>query len=220
MPIVQPDLDKICSEAIVPALTSSGLDPRRVDKHNEGGLLKSEIIGFINESEIIVADLTNEKSECYLEIGYTMSLGKFRDLILTCREDHSPNSPNHDPTGPRLHFDLAGYDILFCHPDELGKLRSDLEKKAKRRFRLVSRDPDVQDDLWSDPWFADQWETGTLRPSEEGFPGGIGIGFSVVSGMQSILQPQLLNAADLAQVKSDDWPIGIVPMGKNAPKAK
>lgn len=220
MQIGQPDLDKMCGEVIVPALNASGLDPRRVDKHSEGGLLKSEIVGFIKESEIIVADLTNERPNCYLEIGYAMGLGKFPNLILTCREDHSPNSPNHDPSGPRIHFDLAGYDILFWHPDDLGKFRSDLEKKTRRRLRLVSRDADVQDDLWSDPWFAEQWETGTHRLSTEGFPGGMGIGFTVVGGMQSISQPQLLNAADFAQVASFGWPIGIVPTGKNAPKVK
>ncbi len=54
-------LDRLYTDAIVPALIACGLDPKRVDKHNEGGLLKSEIIRFINDSDIIVADLTNER---------------------------------------------------------------------------------------------------------------------------------------------------------------
>ena len=47
MQIGDADLDRACAEAIVPAVEASGLDARRVDKHNEGGLLKSEIINFI-----------------------------------------------------------------------------------------------------------------------------------------------------------------------------
>jgi hypothetical protein len=36
------DLDNICKDVFVPVLKACGLDPKRVDKHNEGGLLKSK----------------------------------------------------------------------------------------------------------------------------------------------------------------------------------
>jgi len=49
MQIGEPGLDSICERAMVPALKACGFDPKRVDKHNQGGLLKSEIIGFIEE---------------------------------------------------------------------------------------------------------------------------------------------------------------------------
>ena len=42
MQIGNPDLDKVCENAILPALRASNLDPKRVDKHNKGGLLKTE----------------------------------------------------------------------------------------------------------------------------------------------------------------------------------
>ena len=60
MQIGNDDLDRMCEQALVPALGSCGLDAKRVDKHNEGALLKSEIIEFIERAEIIIADLTNE----------------------------------------------------------------------------------------------------------------------------------------------------------------
>jgi nucleoside 2-deoxyribosyltransferase len=113
MQIGNAELDRVCEQAIVPALKACGLDPKRVDKHNSGGLLKSEIIAFIEGADIIVADVTNERPNCYLEIGYAMGAGKFRNLVLTAREDHSVDSPNHRPGGSKVHFDLAGYDILF-----------------------------------------------------------------------------------------------------------
>ena len=72
MQIGNKELDAICEQVMVPALGACGLDPKRVDKHNNGGLLKSEIIKFIEDSDIIVADLTNERPNCYLEVGYTM----------------------------------------------------------------------------------------------------------------------------------------------------
>lgn len=134
MQIGNPDLDKICETAILPALRLCGLDPKRVDKHNSGGLLKSEIINFINSSDIIIADLTNERPNCYLEAGYAMGAGRNSRLILTAREDHREDSPNHLPGGPRIHFDLAGYDILFWDPERLPEFSAELEKRVKRRL--------------------------------------------------------------------------------------
>ena len=99
MQIGNSTLDHICEKAIVPALAKCGFEAKRVDKHNQGGLLKSEIINFIESSEIIIADLTNERPNCYLEIGYAMGLDKFRSLILTAREDHNSDSPNYKKEG-------------------------------------------------------------------------------------------------------------------------
>ena len=100
MQIGNKELDEVFYKAIVPAIQSCGLEPRRVDKHNEGRLLKSEIVKFIESSDIIIADLTNERQNCYLEIGYAMGLDKFRKLILTAREDHYHDSPNYKKEGP------------------------------------------------------------------------------------------------------------------------
>jgi hypothetical protein len=101
MQIGNADLDKVCETAFVPALKACRLDAKRVDKHNEGGLLKSEIIRFIESSEIIVADLTNERPNCYLEVGYAMGVDKFRNLISTARADHMPDYPDRKPGGPK-----------------------------------------------------------------------------------------------------------------------
>ena len=82
MQIGNTDLDRIFEDILTPAMTDCGLDVRRVDRDNEGGLLKAEIMSLIEESEIIVADLTNERPNCYLEVGYAMGLGKNRNLLL------------------------------------------------------------------------------------------------------------------------------------------
>ena len=58
-------------------------------------------------------------------------------LILTARRDHDPDHPLHRPGGPRVHFDLAGFDILFWEPERLGDFRRELEKQlTKARWDL------------------------------------------------------------------------------------
>jgi hypothetical protein len=44
MQIGNPELDYVYVEVIVPALKSAGFYPKRVDKHTEGRLLKSETV--------------------------------------------------------------------------------------------------------------------------------------------------------------------------------
>ena len=63
MQIGNSELDVMCREVIVPALKALGLDPKRVDKHNEGRLLKSEIVSFMQDSPIIVAEKWLRKFE-------------------------------------------------------------------------------------------------------------------------------------------------------------
>jgi len=136
MHIGNPALDRVYERAIVPALGACGLAARRVDRHNRGGLLASEIIAFIEGSDIVVADLTNERPNCYLEVGYALGAGRAPRLVLTAREDHRAGSPNHRPGGPKVHFDLAGYDILFWDGGRLQEFRVELEKRVTRRQQL------------------------------------------------------------------------------------
>jgi hypothetical protein len=137
MQIGDAQLDSVFERAIDPALGACGLAAKRVDRHNRGGLLPVEIVTFIDESEILIADLTNERPNCYLEVGYAIGVGKHTNLILTAREDHDPESPRHRPGGPRIHFDLAGYDILLWSEESLDAFRDELEKRIRRRLLLL-----------------------------------------------------------------------------------
>jgi hypothetical protein len=140
MQIGNDELDRVYDHAIVPALRRCTLEPRRADRHTRGGLLHSEIIGFLESSEILVADLTHERPNCYLEVGYALGIGRFTNLVLMAREDHHPDHPSHQPRGPKVHFDLSGYDILFWSPHRLADLRFELEKRVRRR-QLLLREP-------------------------------------------------------------------------------
>jgi len=137
MQIGNPAMDRVYDEAIEPAIRRAGFSPRRVDRHNQGDLLKSEIVKFIEASQIIVADLTNERPNCYLEIGYAMGLGKKKHLILTAREDHHHGSSNYRPDGPKVHFDLEGYSIVFWDPDNLEAFTEDLARVIASRAAII-----------------------------------------------------------------------------------
>ncbi|MGC2424933.1 MAG: hypothetical protein WA666_11350 [Nitrospirota bacterium] len=212
MQIGNPDLDNVYKDAIFPALQEGcGLSPKRVDKHNEGRLLKSEIVGFIQSSDIIIADLTNERPNCYLEIGYAMGLDKFRNLILTCREDHHHDSPNYKKQGPKVHFDLSGYDILFWNPENLDEFKNVLIKRVKRRLATlittVSAPPKKK---WDDEWISKHQKIASDGLKATGLTGFMEIRMVLPEAILDIPQGELLDAADRAEVHTTGWPIGVV----------
>lgn len=127
MRIGDPEMDKIWGEVYVPTIKKCGLEPKRVDKHNEGHLLTSEIAGFIKRAKIIVADLTAERPNCYLEVGYTMGIGKFANLILACK------------SGGNVHFDLSAYDIVRWNVERLDLFREELTKKIRYRLGVLQK---------------------------------------------------------------------------------
>ena len=69
-----------------------------------------------------------------------MGAGRFTNLVLTAREDHNPDSPNYRPGGPKVHFDLGGYDILYWSPSHLDGFRVELAKRLRRRQLMLAGD--------------------------------------------------------------------------------
>lgn len=208
--IGNPDLDMACKEAIVPALKSCSLDPKRVDKHNEGRLLKSEIVGFIESSDIIIADLTNERPNCYLEVGYAMGLDKFRNLILTARENHNQDSPNYKKGGPKIHFDLSGYDILFWEPNNLNRFREELEKCVRRRLATLAPYITAPVSPWDKNWISTNQDTAFSGLKRSGKSGFMEIRMTLPNLKPNIAQGELLRIADQAQIHTFGWPLGVV----------
>ena len=160
MQIGNPELDNLYKYYIKPAVEAYGFDVKRVDKHNKGELLKSEIVQFIKESGIIIADLTNERPNCYLEIGYAMGLNKFNSLIMIVREDHHQDSPNYKREGSKIHFDLSGYDILRWWPDKLDEFNEELKKRIGRRLSNIKLIPKAKIEPWDEAWIKAQREHG------------------------------------------------------------
>lgn len=209
MQIGDPQMDRVYEDAIEPAISDAGLAPLRVDRHNQGDLLKSEIVRFIETSEVIVADITNERPNCYLEIGYAMGLGKKRNLILTAREDHHHQSPNFNQGGPRVHFDLEGYAIIFWDPEDLSGFREELGRAISRRRATVRPAAMSVPIAAPGPWHEE------LRAIAE--TGIAGVGRSAymevaaeVESAQSFGQQELLQALRDSSIHTFGWPIGVI----------
>jgi len=221
MQIGNPQLDAVYYEVMVPALKACDLDPKRVDKHNEGRLLKSEIVDFIESSDIIVADLTNERPNCYLEIGYAMGIDKFRNLILTAREDHHPDSPNYRRDGPKIRFDLSGYDILFWDPNDLLTFRSEMESRIRRRQAILAPKVVAPSTPWDQEWISENYEIAIEGLKQSGKTGFMEVRFAVADSSLNVPQSKLLEAAEQAQIHTFGWPLGIVlPADEDRPRPK
>jgi hypothetical protein len=208
MQIGNHELDEVYNYAIFPVIQSCGLEPKRVDKHNEGRLLKSEIVKFIESSVIIIADLTNERPNCYLEIGYAMGLDKFKNLILTAREDHYLDSPNYKKGGPKIHFDLSGYDILFWEMNKLNEFKEELEKRIKRRMAIFTTP--FPSSPWNEDLFYKQNEIAFAGLKDVGYSGFMEVRMTLPDTKLNFTQTDLLSAANKAPTHTFGWPIGVV----------
>jgi hypothetical protein len=209
MQIGNPELDQVYTNAIVPAIEACGLEPKRVDKHNQGSLLKSEIIQFIQNADIIVGDITNERPNCYLEIGYAMGIDKFRNLILTVRGDHFPDNPSFLQGGPKVHFDLGGYDILSWETHHLDLFREELERRIRRRIAIVAPEERTKAELWDDDWIKTNRQTALDGLSKSLLPGAVEISFSLHPPKPSWKQSELDEAARRSTIDTFGWPIGV-----------
>jgi len=209
MQIGDTSLDQVCKTAIVPAIEACGFAAKRVDKHNKGGLLKSEIVSFIGSCEIIVADLTNARPNCYLEIGYAMGLDKFANLILTAREDHDIDSPNHVAGGHKIHFDLAGYDILYWSPNDLDVFRVELEKRIKRRLAVIEPGMSTPRSPWDEHWLLAQKSRALGKWSSMKIAGFMEARLALDHPKQDWPQKVLNDAAKYAPINNTGWPIGL-----------
>lgn len=207
MQIGNQELEKIYDDVIESAIKSCQLIPRRVDKHNDGGLLKSEIIKFIESSDIIIADLTNARPNCYLEIGYTMGLGKFKNLILTAKEDHNRDSQNYEGGNKRIHFDLIGYDILFWDPDKLGDFKLNLEKRIESRISKIKSIKD--ENIWDKEWIMKRHEEVLSEMKKNEKLGFVEINMTLTNSENNKFECEKLKETFENTVSNNNqWPLG------------
>ena len=205
MQIGNKELDELYDNFIAPTLIKAGFDPKRVDKHNDGELIKPKILEFISEAKIIVADLTNERPNSYLEIGYAMGLGKYRNLILTAREDHHHNSSNYKVEGPRIHFDLSGYEILFWSTNKKEDFAAELLKIINRRTFIAGASKEISFD---ESWVMENKKKALEGLGKQGLTGYMEVTSTLTGGPNNFNQIQLRDAARVAPIQTFGWPIG------------
>jgi hypothetical protein len=112
------EFEDVYQFGIYSAIRRCGYTCEKVDESVFAGSIVDRIMDGIRNAEFVVADLSLEKPNVYLEIGYAWGMNK--RVILVARE------------GQRLHFDLSHHKCLFYKT--IGKLAESLEKSVLEIF--------------------------------------------------------------------------------------
>jgi hypothetical protein len=114
-------LDSAYAGVVKPLAQEFGFKVVRVDEIQDGGNISSQVLENIARSQIVFADLSGERPNCYYECGYAHALDK--EIIFSIRK------------GETIHFDLASYRFIQWHTEK--ELR---EKLRERLDALTSRE--------------------------------------------------------------------------------
>lgn len=119
------ELDSAYEGVIKPVIEGFKYSVVRIDKVEDSGRISEQILNKISRSEIIIADLTGERPNCYYEAGYAHALGK--EIIFTVKD------------GEKVHFDLAGNRFIYWKTED--QLRNALIKRIeaiqKRELQFI-----------------------------------------------------------------------------------
>jgi hypothetical protein len=102
------------------------LDPIRIDKqHGASFEIPGRVFQEIDESRLVIADLTDEKQNVYCEVGYAKARGI--PFMLTFEKTDAPGQKTEDKN--KVHFDLTPYKRIQYETthDLREKLRLELE---------------------------------------------------------------------------------------------
>lgn len=135
--IIMPMIEKSAANAdnilvkntIITASQEAGFSAYRADDvcYESGKLIIQKVFEAIKESDICIVDLTNNRPNCYLELGYARALNK-EILLLIDKNDES-----------ELQFDVKGYEYYKYTTDDngIGELKRYLQQKIalwKKRY--------------------------------------------------------------------------------------
>ncbi len=150
-----------------------------------------------------------------------MGVDKYANLILTAREDHNQSSPAHKLGGPKIHFDVGGYDVLFWSPADLACFRIELEKRIRRRVAIIKPPSSKPTPKWDTDWLKKQKFKAIEALKNAGLWGKVGlteIQFAIANSSLHKTQSDLLRVAEQAQIHTFGWPIGVVLHNELAPR--
>ncbi len=113
-------LDSAYEGVIKPVGEEFGFYVLRVDEIQDGGNISQQILENISNSELVLAELSGERPNCYYEAGFAHALGK--EIIFSIKE------------GNDIHFDLAGYRFITWNTEATlrRKLRERLESYTSK----------------------------------------------------------------------------------------
>lgn len=108
--------DQLFDYIITPACKECNFEPIRVDKINGSDSITETILKYLNESDLVIADLTDHNPNAFFEIGYRFSLGK--NIINLCQK------------GTKIPFDIASIRTLDYILNDL----AEADKSKKKTY--------------------------------------------------------------------------------------
>jgi hypothetical protein len=113
-------LESYYEEAIAPTVQKYDLRCVRVDQEKFTGRISEKITDGIDNALFVIADLTEDKPNCYFEAGYAVAKEK---IIIFQRL----NAPKYEP---KFHFDIQDYKHIIY--SKISDLRSELDGIIKK----------------------------------------------------------------------------------------
>jgi hypothetical protein len=114
--------DELYKDVVAEVCKNYEVKAIRADQMSGPGLVISDIVGEINTSQLVIADISPvENANVYFEVGYALALNK--PTILLARK------------GTALPFDVAGFRVLFYENTIGGKNR--LEEGLRRHLDAI-----------------------------------------------------------------------------------
>ena len=138
----------VYADGIKAAVESLGIRCVRADETHFTGPIMDQVLYRISKAYFIVADLTNERPNCYYELGVAHALGKTVIHII----DKST----------RKHFDVLGQPFIeFTDPQDL---RSQLRERILKL--VLTTEGSDEDDLRLGRFGRCAWQNGRLLTAE------------------------------------------------------
>jgi hypothetical protein len=121
----------IWTQAIFPALSDAGYEPKRIDEHHHNNRIDDEIIALIRRSKFVVADFTGQRGGVYFEAGF--ALGMNLPVIWTVKKSELAS----------VHFDNRQYNFVTWEEDNLPEFKLDLQYRIEATLGRGTWTPDA-----------------------------------------------------------------------------
>lgn len=120
--------DDLLNYIITPACENSGYKPERVDQVYHTDKIDSKIVEYLKNSELVIADVTEENANAFFELGYRMATG--RPVIQIAEY------------GTKLPFDVMTTNTIFYSTTDLAKAE-EAKQKLNATIKQISEQEEV-----------------------------------------------------------------------------
>lgn len=119
---IRKNSDKLLKHLIQPVCNKLGFETVRIDKHFHNEQITDEIIRYLEEAELVIADTTTNNPNCFYEIGYRKAISKPLILIRSI--------------GENLPFDISGINSLSYNLQDLDNVE-EFKEKLERNISIL-----------------------------------------------------------------------------------